>query len=125
MTAIYTITSGLHDEASVARLSDAFLGSIFSEDGYEFRGVDFSDFGTHALDLIYVRTGGAEGIFKQLLPGLLARGVKRFLLLTSGQSNSLAASLEILSYLQQQGLQGEVLHGSTDYLRRRIQALEA
>ena len=125
MTAIYTITSGLHDEASVARLSDAFLGSIFPEDGYEFRGADFSDFGTHALDLIYVRTGGAEGIFKQLLPGLLARGVKRFLLLTSGQSNSLAASLEILSYLQQQGLQGEVLHGSTDYLRRRIQALEA
>lgn len=125
MTAVYTITSGLHDEASVARLSDAFLGSIFPEDGYEFRRADFSDFGTHALDLIYVRTGGAEGIFKQLLPGLLARGVKRFLLLTSGQSNSLAASLEILSYLQQHGLQGEVLHGSTDYLRRRIQALEA
>ena len=125
MTAIYTITSGLHDEASVARLSDAFLGGIFPEGGYEMRGADFSDFGTHALDLIYVRTGGAEGIFKQLLPGLLARGVKRFLLLTSGQSNSLAASLEILSYLQQQGLQGEVLHGSTDYLRRRIQALEA
>ena len=125
MTAIYTITSGLHDEASVARLSDAFLGSIFPEDGYEFRGADFSDFGTHALDLIYVRTGGAEGIFKQLLPGLLERGAKRFLLLTSGQSNSLAASLEILSYLQQHGLQGEVLHGSADYLRRRIQALEA
>lgn len=125
MTAIYTITSGLHDEASVARLSDAFLGGIFPDGGYEMRGADFSDFGTHALDLIYVRTGGAEGIFKQLLPGLLERGVKHFLLLTSGQSNSLAASLEILSYLQQQGLQGEVLHGSIDYLRRRIQALEA
>ena len=124
MTAVYTITSGLHDEASVARLSDAFLGSIFPEGGYELRGADYSDFGTHALDLIYVRTGGAEGIFKQLLPDLLVRGVKRFLLLTSGQSNSLAASLEILSYLQQQGLQGEVLHGSADYLRRRIQALE-
>ena len=124
MTAVYTITSGLHDAASVARLSDAFLGGVFPEGGYEMRGADFSDFGTHALDLIYVRTGGAEGIFKQLLPGLLARGAKRFLLLTSGQSNSLAASLEILSYLQQLGLQGEVLHGSADYLRRRIQALE-
>ena len=124
MTTVYTITSGLHDEASVARLSDAFLGGIFPEGGYEMRGADFSDFGTHALDLIYVRTGGAEGIFKQLLPGLLARGAKRFLLLTSGQSNSLAASLEILSYLQQQGLPGEVLHGSADSLRRRIQALE-
>ena len=125
MTAIYTITSGLHDEASVARLGEAFLGDVFPEGGYVLRGADFSDFGTHALDLIYVRTGGAEGIFKQLLPDLLARGAGRFLLLTSGQSNSLAASLEILSYLQQQGLQGEVLHGSADYLRRRIRALEA
>ena len=92
MTAVYTITSGLHDEASVARLSDAFLGSVFPEGGYVLRGADFSDFGTHGLDLIYVRTGGAEGIFKRLLPDLLARGAERFLLLTSGQSNSLAAS---------------------------------
>ena len=125
MTAIYTITSGLHDEASVARLGETFLGEIFPEGGYKMRGADFSDFGTHALDLIYVRTGGAEGIFKQLLPDLQARGAARFLLLTSGQSNSLAASLEILSYLRQQGLQGEVLHGSADYLRRRIRTLEA
>lgn len=124
MTAVYTLTSGLHDEASVARLSDKFLGSVFPEGGFLMRGADFSDFGTHGLDLIYVRTGGAEGIFKQLLPDLLSRGAERFLLLTSGQSNSLAASLEILSYLQQQGLRGEVLHGSEAYLRRRIQVLE-
>lgn len=124
MTAVYTLTSGLHDEASVARLSDKFLGSVFPEGGFLMRGADFSDFGTHGLDLIYVRTGGAEGIFKQLLPDLLSRGAERFLLLTSGQSNSLAASLEILSYLQQQGLRGEVLHGSADYLGRRIQTLE-
>ena len=125
MIAVYTITSGLHDEASVARLSEAFLGSVFPEGDYLLRGADFSDFGTHDLDLIYVRTGGAEGIFKQLLPDLLARGADRFLLLTSGRSNSLAASLEILSYLQQQGLRGEVLHGSEDYLRRRIRVLAA
>ena len=123
MIAVYTITSGLHDEASVARLSEAFLGSIFPKEEYLMRGADFSDFGTHTLDLIYVRTGGAEGIFRQLLPGLLARGAERFLLLTSGRSNSLAASLEILSFLQQQGLRGEVLHGSEEYLCRRIHTL--
>lgn len=53
----------------------------------------------------------AEGIFKTLLPGLLETGCEKFFLLTSGKSNSLAASLEILSYLQLQGLSGEVLHG--------------
>ena len=124
MTAVYTITSGLHDEASVSRLSDEFLKGVFPEGNFEFRGADFTDFGTHNLDLIYVRTGGAEGIFRSLLPEMLARGTERYYLLTSGKSNSLAASLEILSYLRQQGLKGEVLHGSPAYLQARVQALE-
>ena len=123
MIAVYTITSGLHDEANVARLSDEFLAGVFPEGDYEFKGADFSDFGTHSLDLIYVRTGGAEGIFKGLLPEMLSRGIERYYLLTSGKSNSLAASLEILSYLRQQGLKGEVLHGSAGYLQHRVQLL--
>ena len=124
MIAVYTITSGLHDEASVSRLSDAFLAGVFPDGNFTFKGEDFQDFGTHTLDLIYVRTGGAEGIFKRLLPEMLARGVERYYLLTSGKSNSLAASLEILSFLQQQGLKGEVLHGSAEYLHRRVETLQ-
>ena len=124
MTAVYTITSGLHDEQSVAKLSDAFLAGVFPEGNFEFKGHNFADFGTHSLDLIYVRTGGAEGIFKSLLPEMLARGTEQFYLLTSGKSNSLAASLEILSYLRQQGLKGEVLHGTPEYLQHRVQVLE-
>jgi L-fucose isomerase-like protein len=54
---------------------------------------------------------------------MLARGTERYYLLTSGKSNSLAASLEILSYLRQQGLKGEVLHGQADYLQHRVQVL--
>ena len=123
MIAVYTITSGLHDEANVARLSDEFLAGVFPEGDYEFKGANFSDFGTHSLDLIYVRTGGAEGIFKGLLPEMLSRGIEQYYLLTSGKSNSLAASLEILSYLRQQGLKGEVLHGSAGYLQHRVQLL--
>ncbi len=124
MIAVYTITSGLHDESVVSRFTDEFLGSVFPKGGYEFRGADFSDFGTHSLDLIYVRTGGAEGIFKSLLPEMLSRGISSYYLLTSGRSNSLAASLEILSYLRQQGLKGEILHGTPAYLRQRVQLLD-
>lgn len=123
MTAIYTLTSSLHDETAVSALSDAFLKEVFPEGDFLMRGSDFSDFGSHSLDLIYVRTGGAEGIFKSLLPEMLARGTERYYLLTSGKSNSLAASLEILSYLRAQGLKGEVLHGSASYLQRRISVL--
>ena len=118
--AVYTITSGLHDAAAVKGLSDAFLQEIFPSGGYDLCGADFADFGQRPLNLIYVRTGGAEGIFKTLLPGLLETGCEKFFLLTSGKSNSLAASLEILSYLQLQGLSGEVLHGSGAALQVRI-----
>lgn len=124
MIAIYTITSGLHDEAAVRSLSDEFLGSIFPDAGYDFKGADFTDFGSATLNIIYVRTGGAEGIFEELLPKLLETGVSFFTLLTSGTSNSLAASLEILSYLKQKELKGEVLHGSPEYIRGRISNLE-
>ena len=124
MASVYTITSGLHDEQSVGKISDEFLRGVFPDGDFEFKGADFRDFGTHELDLIYVRTGGAEGIFKSLLPEMLARGIERYYLLTSGMSNSLAASLEILSYLRQQGLKGEVLHGSAPYLQQRVSALE-
>ena len=123
MIAVYTITSSHHDENSVSRISDEFLKGVFPDGDYEYKGADFRDFGTHTLDLIYVRTGGAEGIFKSLLQEMLARGVERYYLLTSGKSNSLAASLEILSYLRQQGLKGEVLHGNETYLQERVHAI--
>lgn len=120
--AIYTLTSALHDEAAVSTVTREFLGSPGIE--YDFLGADFSDYGSHALNLIYVRTGGTEGIFLRLLPELLAKSKRPFYLLTSGKSNSLAASMEILSYLQQHNLSGEILHGNADYIARRISVLE-
>ena len=119
--AIYTLTSELHDERAVAAVTKEFLDSISVP--HQFRGSDYSDYGTHALDLVYVRTGGTEGIFKRLLPELLSRSHRPFCLLTSGKSNSLAASMEILSFLLQNGLTGEIIHGSADYMARRIALL--
>lgn len=114
--ALYTITSGLHSEVIDDFSREPFILDIQSALGQEiiFRGADFSDYGTHDRDLIYVRTGGTEGIFKTLdVPGYVR-------LLTSGKSNSLAASMEILSYLRQNGRSGEIIHGSTDYIVSRI-----
>ena len=119
--AIYTLTSELHDEQAVNSVTKDFLGSLGVD--YEMKGSDYTDYGTHALDLIYVRTGGSEGIFKRLLPQLCQQFNRPFYLLTSGKSNSLAASLEILSFLRQQQIDGEVIHGSTEYVRQRITLL--
>lgn len=121
-TAIYTLTSQLHDKAAVDAATQEFLGSLGIE--YELIEGNFKDYGGHDLELIYVRTGGTEGIFKDALPTLLKYSKQPFCLLTSGKSNSLAASMEILSYLRQQGLKGEILHGSNEYIAQRINTLQ-
>ena len=117
-TAIYTLTSELHDEKAVSAVTREFLESL--NIAYDLKGADFADYGRQGLNLIYVRTGGTEGIFKRLLPELQAKSRRPFYLLTSGKSNSLAASMEILSYLRQNGIQGEIIHGSAEYIGRRI-----
>lgn len=119
--AIYTLTSELHDEGAVAAVTHEFLTSLHIK--YDMRGSDYSDYGSHALDLIYVRTGGTEGIFLRLLPQLQLQSQKPFYLLTSGKSNSLAAAMEILSYLNQQEFKGEIIHGNNDYIHDRITIL--
>ena len=120
--AIYTITSTLHDAKAINISTQEFLDSLDIK--YDMPGTNFTDYGSHALDLIYIRTGGTEGIFKQLLPQLQQQAKRPIYLLTSGKSNSLAASMEILSYLNQQGINGEIIHGSTAYINHRIKVLE-
>ncbi len=120
MISIFTLTSPLHDKAAVDAVTKEFLDSLGFE--YSFQGDNYEDYGTD-LSLIYVRTGGTEGLFKELLPTLQGLSRQTILLLTSGKSNSLAASMEILSYLRQEGLRGEILHGSPSYIRSRIEAL--
>ena len=119
--AIYTLTSTLHDPQAVDTLTKEFLTSLNVP--YILKGDDFSDYGSHDLNLIFVRTGGTEGIFQQMMPALVGKSDAPFYLLASDKSNSLAASLEILSYLRQQGKQGEILHGNPEYIASRIQLL--
>ncbi len=119
--AIYTLTSALHDEQAVETATREFLESLGID--YVLKGDDYSDYGSHSLNIIYVRTGGTEGLFRQLLPEFQSLSVSPFYLLTSGKSNSLAASMEILSFLKQQSIRGEIIHGSSEYISRRLQLL--
>ena len=115
--AVFTLTSPLHDPLSVANETEHFLAELGID--YELKNDSYDEYGKYLLNLIYVRTGGTEGIFKDRFDTLRKQS-KKFYLLTSGKSNSLAASMEILSYLRQQGADGEILHGNTTYLRQRI-----
>ena len=121
MTGLYTLTSPLHDEAAVNAASASFISEIEEALGWKFEkhGPDFSTYGSEELSLIYVRTGGTEGLFQEVFANLDGP----ILLLTSGKSNSLAASMEILSFLNQQGRSGEIIHGSVSYIAERIKVL--
>jgi len=119
--AVFSLTSELHDKQSVGAVTKQFLGSLNLT--LDFLDEDYSSYGTHTIDIIYVRTGGTEGIFKRLLPELQEKSDKPFYLLTSGKSNSLAASMEILSFLRQNNMKGEIIHGNTDYIAQRIRQL--
>ena len=69
---LYTLTSSLHDRNAVDALSLGFLSSIEAVLGFrfDFRGDDFSTYGQSELDVIFIRTGGSEGLFKQVFPTL-------------------------------------------------------
>lgn len=117
MTNLYTLTSDLHNEVTDDVLNEDFIREYCASTGVQFilKGADFSDYGTSGDDVIYVRTGGTEGIFKSVFCGSgkpAIPGEKPVRLLTSGKSNSLAASMEILSYLNMHGIKGEIIHGS-------------
>ena len=120
-TTIYTLTSPLHDPVALEASTRAFLDELQVE--YDLRGEDFSDYGTSPLSLVFVRTGGTEGVFKGLLDKIQALRQDKVFLLTSGKHNSLAASMEILSFLRSHGGMGEILHGSPSHLKERIAML--
>lgn len=118
---IFTITSAIQNKEQLEQDSQDFLKKIEKQVEFEFvdKGSDFSSFGSYDLNLIFIRTGGTEGSFKQLYPTLKAP----FYLLTSGTNNSLAASMEILSFLRQQNEPAEILHGDVNYIGSRIDKL--
>lgn len=117
---IYTLTSSLHNAQVIDETSRTFLSSLNCD--YTLKLDSFEDYGTHDLDVIFVRTGGTEGIFKSLLPELL-HSTRKFYLLTSGHNNSLAASMEILSFLNNNSLSGEIIHGNAAYIHDRLTTL--
>ncbi len=114
--ALFSVASTLHSEAREDLHNEPFIREIEEALGQSFIycGTDFSSYGTHDEDILFIRTGGTEGIVK----GLELKG--DLMLLTSGQSNSLAASMEILAWLRQQGRSGEILHGSASFIAKRL-----
>lgn len=120
MIRVLPICSSLHDKESVEKEASNLLTSLAKELNEEFVISDIDHLYDSSFSLILVLSGGSENIFLKNL----AKLKPPFYLLTYGTNNSLAASLEILSYLKDHNLKGEVLHGDNLYLSKRIKELK-
>ena len=68
-------------------------------------------------DFVMVETGGVENLFKKIWStGML----KTTTLIADGRNNSLAAALEILSFLSENGSEGRIIHGSNEEIARNV-----
>jgi L-fucose isomerase-like protein len=97
-----------------------FLTGIEEKGKFQLEKCSLSDYKEADFCLIYIMTGGTEGIFLENFEILSS---KPCYLLTSGESNSLAASMEILSFLKNRGYRGEILHGDFERIADRINSL--
>ncbi len=71
-------------------------------------------------DAFMIATGGVENLFKRLWEAIDVEMIcsphrpKSITMIADGRNNSLAASLEILTYLGNIGVEGKILHGTNE-----------
>ena len=64
-------------------------------------------------DYVMIATGGVENLFKRIMPPTGK-------LIADGRNNSLAAALEILTYLEGLGKKGQIIHGTNDEIVKAV-----
>ena len=71
-------------------------------------------------DAFMIATGGVENLFKRVWSAIdvetlcSPKGSKTVTMIADGRNNSLAAALEILTYLGNNGAEGRIVHGTND-----------
>lgn len=120
MIKVSSFHSDLHRQDVLAQRHASFLASIGTYLGEEIVVAPIDDYDAD-LKLVFISSGGSEGKFLEHFAEMNAP----YYLLASGTDNSLAASIEILTYLDCEGYEGEILHGSPEYIAQRIKDLIA
>ena len=106
--------------ATIANESNyPWLKKLSEMTGFEFEVTDIDHLKDYEMAVEFIGSGGTEGIFLKDLD----RIPRPCFLLTTGANNSLAASMEIISYLRQHDIPGEILHGSDSFVADRIRDL--
>ena len=117
---LYNLISDVHREGYINNTLQGFLADIEEKLGEKFENINLEDFNQKDyFPLIFIKSGGAEVKFEQIFKQIN----RPYILLSSSIHNSLAASLEIASFLKQKGKKVEIIHGSSEYVAKRIKEL--
>ena len=116
---VYYIASGNKSGDVMNPKNEQFVKELSQKSGVEMSYTSLEELKEGELNLVFIGGGGTEGMFLEVFDKL----PRPILLLTTGENNSLAASMEILSFLRQKQVPGEIIHGSLEDMSRRIQIL--
>lgn len=111
---IITLLSALHDATKVENSHYNFISGLKKD--FDISFIDPEDSGSVDLSIVFIGSGGTENYFRNIYDKL----PKPVLLLTDSMHNSLAASMEILAWIQELGDEAIILHGSIDEMISQI-----
>ncbi|MDR0939670.1 MAG: fucose isomerase [Mediterranea sp.] len=117
---LIAFASPLQKKSSLTNSHEAILNEL--EKYYTVNLVDHTEMETLGADdfkVVFVASGGVENIvvrhFEQL--------PRPAILLADGMQNSLAAAMEVSTWLRQRGMKSEILHGELPTISRRMRIL--
>ena len=117
---LISFASLLHKQASLRSSHEAVLSEL--EKYYTVQFVDYQDMDKLSNDdfkIVFIATGGVERLVIQHFERL----PRPVIMLADGMQNSLAAALEISSWLRSRGMKNEILHGELSAIIQRIHIL--
>ncbi len=102
------LQSMLHTNPTLEQQSFELFQFIQQQTGNLFIRAPIEEIQKETVSIVYVASGGTAGMFKEALPSLK----EPVILITSGSDNSLSASMEMMTYMANEGKKGRLLHGS-------------
>lgn len=114
---LITFASILHKQASIRSSHEVILTEL--EKYFTVNFIDYQDIDKltpNDFSILFIATGGVERLVIQHFESL----PRPTILLADGMQNSLAAALEISSWLRGRGMRSEILHGELSEIIKRI-----
>ncbi len=108
------------NDKNIPIYSEKFLKELSDAMGETVKCAEMDEVKDQPLPVYFIASGGAERGFE----ALYQETKEPYILLTTPSYNSLAASMEIMGFLQERGLKGEILHGSAETMAARLKVLK-